>query len=168
MITPELVQEEAKKRENENMRFRTHLKCHVDEKQLDRDFLRLHKKFFKDYDCSQCRNCCKMCCAEFSREDISRNAALLGLSEAVFIEKYLEPDQLGKNYYSKHVPCDFLKGTGDCMLGECRPEGCRLYPYTDQPERLHSLYSVLSAVEICPVAFEIFEELKREYRFRKR
>ncbi len=168
MITPELVQKEAKKREKENMRFRTYLKCHADEEKLDRDFLRLHKKYFKDYDCSQCRNCCKMYCAEIPREEVGRDAALLGLSEAAFIEKYLEPDQFGMKYQSKHVPCDFMMEDGNCMLGECKPEGCKLYPYTDQPERLHSLYSVLSAVEVCPVAFEIFEELKREYRFRGR
>ena len=29
-----------------------------------------------------------------------------------------------------------------CKLGEYKPENCRKYPYTDQPERLHSLYSV--------------------------
>ena len=37
------------------------------------------------------------------------------------------------------------------------------YPYTDQPKRLSSLYSVLEAVEVCPVAFEIYERLKEEY-----
>lgn len=168
MITPELVQKEAKKREKENMRFRTYLKCHADEEKLDRDFLRLHKKYFKGYDCRQCRNCCKMYCAEIPREEVSRDAALLGLSEAAFIEKYLEPDRFGMKYQSKHVPCDFMMEDGNCMLGEYKPEGCKLYPYTDQPERLHSLYSVLSAVEVCPVAFEIFEELKREYGFRGR
>lgn len=39
---------------------------------------------------------------------------------------------------------------------------------TFKPERLWSLYSTLDAVEVCPVAFEIFEELKQEYGFRYR
>ena len=34
---------------------------------------------------------------------------------------------------------------------------------TNQPERLHSLYSMLEAVQVCLVAFEIFERLKTEY-----
>lgn len=34
-------------------------------------------------------------------------------------------------------------------------------------ERLFSLLSVLDIVEICPVAFEIYERLKAEYRFRR-
>ena len=55
---------------------------------------------------------------------------------------------------------------GECRLGDNRPENCKRCPYTDQPERLHSLYSVLEAGEVCPVALEIFERLKREYGFR--
>ena len=40
------------------------------------------------------------------------------------------------------------------------PDLLVLHPYTDQPERLSSLLSVLDVIEICPVAFEIFERLK--------
>lgn len=60
MINPDEVKSEAKKKENENFKFRTFLKCHADEDKLDRQFLRLHKELFADYDCSKCRNCtCK-------------------------------------------------------------------------------------------------------------
>ena len=34
------------------------------------------------------------------------------------------------------------------------------YPYTNQPGRLESLYGVLDAITVCPVAFEIYERLK--------
>lgn len=63
----------------------------------------------------------------------------------------------------------FLKcnADGSYVLGDCKPESCKKYPYTDQPERLQSLYSVLDTVAVCPVAFEIYERLKREYRFKK-
>ncbi len=53
------------------------------------------------------------------------------------------------------------------MLGSCKPEDCKNYPYTNQPERLWSLYSVLDAVAVCPIAFEIYERLKGEYGFRR-
>ena len=69
-------------------------------------------------------------------------------------------------YVTKHHPCDFLEKDGNCKLGEYKPENCRKYPYTNQPERLHSLYSVLETVEVCPIAFEIYERLKIEYGFR--
>lgn len=34
--------------------------------------------------------------------------------------------------------------------------------------RFSALLSVLDTIEICPVAFEIYERLKQEYRFRTR
>ncbi len=38
MISPKNVYNEAKKRENENLRFRSFLKNHADEEELDRHF----------------------------------------------------------------------------------------------------------------------------------
>ena len=38
MITPRKVKFEAKKKENENIEFRTFLKCNADEKELDEQF----------------------------------------------------------------------------------------------------------------------------------
>ena len=60
MIKPEEVAGQAKRKENENIRFRSYLKNHADEETLDRQFLELHKEIFDGYDCSKCRNCCKM------------------------------------------------------------------------------------------------------------
>ena len=62
----------------------------------------------------------------------------------------------------------FLMEDGNCKLGDCRPESCKKYPYTDQPERLYSLLGFLDVVSICPVAFEIYERLKQEYGFKAR
>ena len=67
------------------------------------------------------------------------------------------------NYQTKHKPCDFLQEDGNCKLGDCKPDSCK-----NQQERLSSLLSVLDVIEICPVAFEIFERLKNEYRFKMR
>ena len=57
MIEPRKVKFESKKRENENLAFRTFLKCHADEETLDRQFRELHEELFADYDCSRCRVC---------------------------------------------------------------------------------------------------------------
>lgn len=47
MLQPDKVQAEARKKENENFKFRTFLKCHADEDELDRQFLRLHKELLR-------------------------------------------------------------------------------------------------------------------------
>ena len=64
MIHPDKIRAEAKKKENENFKFRTFLKCHADEKELDRQFLHLHKELFADYDCSKCRKLLQRCIKE--------------------------------------------------------------------------------------------------------
>lgn len=168
MIHPDKVKEEAKKRENENLKFRSYLKNRADEDELDRQFLRLHKELFVDYDCSKCRNCCKMYKGSIPAEDIDKDAEYLGISPEQFIDIYLEKEEYDMNYQTKNKPCDLLQEDGNCKLGDCKPDSCKKYPYTDQPERLSSLLSVLDTIEICPVAFEIFERLKREYGFRTR
>ena len=77
MIQLDKVKAEAKKKESENFKFRTFLKCHADEDKLDSQFLRLHKELFADYDCSKCRNCCKMYKGSIPAEDIDRDAQCL-------------------------------------------------------------------------------------------
>lgn len=167
MIQPDKIVEEAKKKEDENFKFRTFLKVHADYEELDRQFLRLHKELFANYDCSICRNCCKMYKGSIPKKDIERDAEYLGITEEQFIDFFLEEGH-GGEYFTKHVPCDFLQEEGNCKLGDCRPDSCKKYPYTNQPERLSSLLGMLDIIAVCPVAFEIFERLKKEYGFRRR
>lgn len=99
-------------------------------------------------------------------EDIEKDAAYLKMAKEEFMKQYLCQDDIEGIYPTVHTPCDFLQEDGNCLLGDCKPENCAKYPYTDQPNRLWSLYSVLEAVEVCPAAFEIYERLKEEYGFR--
>ncbi|MGN0482051.1 MAG: YkgJ family cysteine cluster protein [Lachnospiraceae bacterium] len=167
MIPPRKVAFEAKKRENENLEFRTYLKCNANEKELDQQFLKLHEELFETYDCSKCRNCCKQYYGSIPPEDLEKDAKQLGMTKEQFMDLFFGEKDTEENYKTKHKPCDFLQEDGNCMLGDCKPQNCKNYPYTNQPERLQSLYSVLDVVGICPVAFEIYERLKKEYRFKK-
>lgn len=46
-------------------------------------------------------------------------------------------------------------------------DSCKKYPYTDQPERLSNLLGMLDIISICPVIFEMYERLKKEYGSRE-
>ena len=116
MIQPDKVKAEAKKKENENFKFRTFLKCHADEDELDKQFLRLHKELFADYDCSKCRNCCKMYKGSIPVEDIDRDAQYLGITPKQFVDVYLDKEEYDMNYQTKHKPCDFLQEDGNCKF----------------------------------------------------
>jgi len=168
MISPKNVKKEAQRKENENIKFCTYLKCHAEAEKLDQQFLCLHNELFEDFDCSKCRNCCKVYHGSFPIEDIERATEKLDISKEKLISFYLKKDEITGIYETKHMPCDFFEENGECKLGDCRPDSCKNYPYTNQPERLFSLYSVLEAVEVCPVAFEIYERLKAEYGFRSK
>ena len=166
MISPDKVFDAAKKIEDKNYKFRAFLKNHADEAELDEQFLRLHNELFRDYDCSKCRNCCKEYSGEIPVADISKIAQHLNMSDEEFISKYLIPDRFGVNYVARHKPCDFYTDDGECKLGDCKPESCKNYPYTNQPERLWHLLGFIESVSVCPVAYEICEKLKKEYNFR--
>ncbi len=168
MISPEKVSEEAKRLENENYRFSSFLKSHAEEEELDERFFRLHKELFSQYDCSKCRNCCKMYQGTLENQDLVIAAEKLGISILQMKDSFLSYNEYHNNYETKHKPCDFLMENGECKLGEVRPDNCKDYPYTNRPERLYSLYAVLDVITVCPVAFEIYERLKKEYGFRKK
>ena len=166
MVSPDEIAYAAKRKENKNYKFRVFLKNHANEQELDAQFLRLHNELFTDYDCSKCRNCCKLFHTEISVTDIEKSAEHLHLNTDEFIDTYLKQDEHGLYYITKHKPCDFLQEDGECMLGDCKPESCANYPYTNQPERLWSLFSFVQSVAVCPVAYEICERLKIAYNFK--
>ena len=165
MLPPRKVGFEAKKKEKENLRFRIFLKCNADEDELDRQFSELHRELFAQYDCNRCRNCCKAYHAELLPDEMVKASNYLQIVQKQFVTNYLEWKDNEQKYLSKHKPCDFLQTDGSCMLGPHKPDNCKKYPYTDQKERLHSLYGVLDVITVCPVAYEIWERLKELYGF---
>lgn len=165
MIPPRKVRFEAKKKERENLRFRTYLKGHADETELDKQFAELHRELFDQYDCSRCRNCCKAYHAELRNEEVVTASEYLQVDQEQFVSDYLEWKEPEQKYISKNKPCDFLQTDDRCMLDGCKPSSCEQYPYTNQPERIYSLYGVLEEVGVCPVVYEIWERLKVLYKF---
>lgn len=162
MISPKDVSAAAAKRENENMRFRTFLKNHADPDELDQQFFAFHQELFDKYDCRQCRNCCRKYSTVLSEEEIVNISNYLGMTRQQFLEDYLVR---GVDGLELPAPCRFLNADGNCQLQDCKPEECKEFPCTDRPERIESLYSILSAAEVCPVVFEILERLKELYHF---
>lgn len=164
MISPKNIYAAAQKQENENLRFRSFLKNHADPDELDQQFLVLHRELFAGYDCCKCGNCCRAFSTTLSEEEISAISNQLGMERQEFITRCLIE---GSEGWELPAPCRFLGIDGKCQIQDCKPEECRGFPYTDRPERLWSLYSTLSAAEVCPVVFEILERLKDQYHFRR-
>ena len=166
MLKPSEVGAAFTRKEAENWAFRTYLKNHADPDQLDEQFHLLHDELFAQYDCSQCRNCCKQLVASIEEDEISPAAALLGLSDAEFKARYLKEES--GEYIFTTKPCCFLDTEDNCMIEPCMPESCRNYPYTNKPDRVFSLINTIESTSICPVVFEMIERLKKLYHWRER
>ena len=130
----------------------------------------LHKELFADYDCCKCANCCKAYRITLDQNEVRRIAAFLEMTESDFIVEYLTTAESDdeKPYQFKEKPCSFLCIDGRCRIQDCKPDVCRGFPFTDQPDRLSSMYGVIEYAGVCPVVFEILERLKVMYRFRYR
>ena len=165
MIKPSEVAYKASEVEDENYAFRVYLKERADADTLDKQFKTLHDELFAQYDCSKCRNCCKMFHGTIPKDDISKDAMHLGLSETEFVKRYLTDRPEEKSYQTKNQPCDFLDEYGTCGLGDCKPTDCREFPYTNKPDRLGSLLNTIEMAGVCPVVYEIIERLKTIYHF---
>ena len=166
MVSPQEVKAASIRLEDKNIKFRTYLKCHADEETLDKQFLELHNELFADYDCSQCCNCCKEYSGSFDdgEKEVAAAANYMKLSVSEFKAKYIK--EINGNYQANECPCTFLSEEMECILGDAKPDTCKKFPYTNQPERLWSLLNVLEFASVCPIVFEILEQLKKIYRFR--
>ncbi len=154
----------ANRKEEENYRFRSYLKNYADDEKLDKQFKRLHEKYFKIYDCKKCRNCCKKIGISMSEDELNTICNYLKVDKEKFIKDNLV-DKYGE-YSFKERKCKLLDENNNCKIEKCLPRTCKEYPYTDKEERLFSLYSIIANAGICPVVYEILEDLKKEYNFR--
>ena len=164
MIDPSQVKDRAEWLGDANYKFRRYLKSHADGDELDRQFLELHVRLFEGYDCSSCRNCCKEQHPILEDDEVAPIAEYLQLTKEGFISTYLKESQ--GEYEFLETPCVFFKQGEPCLIEACMPRCCKNYPYTDKPERLSRMLGIIGSSYVCPVVFEILEQLKEQYGFK--
>ena len=60
-----------------------------------------------------------------------------------------------------------LNDDNSCQIKDCLPKSCKDYPYTNKDERLYSLITVVLNSQVCPVVYNILEDLKDIYNFKR-
>ena len=150
----------AKDKHKENKTFFTKLKKKPPKK-LDYIMQDLHRKEFERTDCLACANCCKTTGPLFTDKDIKRIAKYFKMKEQQFIDTYLRIDE-ENDYVLQSVPCVFLGVDNYCSIYEVRPKACKEFPHTDR-KKFHQISNLtLKNVAICPAAFNIVEDMKRQ------
>ncbi len=122
----------------------------------------LHIDAFSQFSCLDCANCCKTIGPRLTDKDIDKLAKHLKMKPSDFFEQYVITDEDGDFVFREH-PCPFLMPDNYCMVYENRPKACRGYPHTDRNRFYQILKLSHKNCETCPVVFEIFEEIKKNF-----
>jgi hypothetical protein len=91
-------------------------------------------------------------------------AAITNNSIQTFKRDYLVTDEEGDMHF-KDLPCPFLIDK-KCSVYDSRPDDCRSYPHLHKNEFLSRLFGVIDNYSICPIVFNVYEELKYKLHFR--
>ncbi len=152
----------AKDKHNENKKYFDKLKKKPP-KQLDYTMVEIHEAEFKKTDCLACANCCKTTGPLFTSADIERIAKYFRQKPQQFIDNYLRLDE-DNDYVLQQVPCTFLGSDNYCSIYNVRPKACREFPHTDRNKFYQISNLTLKNVAICPAAYNIVEEMKRQIK----
>jgi Fe-S-cluster containining protein len=168
-IDLEYIKEMAIEREEVNLEFRAYLKQHdMAPKEIDAIVHGIADRVSSQIDCTKCANCCKQIRPVLDKDDISNFALGLKIPVSEFQEQYLSRDEENS---SKHrfneLPCPFLKND-QCSNYNYRPRDCRSYPHLYKKDFVSRLLGVVENYEVCPIVFNVYEQLKAEIWHNKR
>jgi len=157
-----LIEKLAEERADENWRFRTYLKGYgIDE--LDAIVHRHYEDVVSKIDCQACGNCCRVMHPILKQPDIERLASHLSVSENDLEGQSLVKDEDGNTTFNAQ-PCPFLAGKS-CSVYDGRPDDCRSYPHLHKKEIIRRLMGVVFNCSVCPIVFNVYEQLKIELWF---
>jgi hypothetical protein len=162
-INLERIQKLGKEREDENLDFRIFLKGYdMLPAEMDAVVHEILDEVTSKIDCTKCANCCKQVRPVLDEDDLSRFALGLDISESELRNQFLHVNKDNPSKFSfKEIPCPFLKNDL-CTNYDHRPTDCRSYPHLHKDDFIFRLWGVIGNYEICPIVFNVYEQLKIE------
>ncbi|MGD9411898.1 MAG: YkgJ family cysteine cluster protein [Desulfobacterales bacterium] len=152
----------SEKNDRENWNFRSFLKGYdATIEEMDAIVHELYQKISSEIDCTICANCCKEVKPLLDQEDIKKCCEGLKVSVSQFKKKYLKSDKEEGNFVFKEKPCPFLKNNL-CSIYPHRPKDCESFPHLHKKEFIFRLWGVVENCSICPIVFNVYEQLKGE------
>jgi uncharacterized protein len=156
----------SRQNEKENWKFRAFLKkVKLSSRIIDRIVYSLAENISPEIDCKTCANCCTKISPIFKNKDIDRLSSFLHIKPVDFIQKYLLRDE-DDDLVFKSMPCPFLKDKL-CSIYDARPDNCKGYPHLYENHFVARLINVLNNYPLCPIVFNVFEELKKNDNFKR-
>jgi len=159
----------ARKREDENWEFRYYLKnANLTAESIDNDVHDLYREISAQIDCQKCANCCIVSSPILKKADQLRLAKHIKMKPVDFKDKFLIPDEENDGYVFRQMPCFFLQDKS-CTVYNHRPHECQSYPHLHKDGFVFRLAQAVENCSICPIVFNVYEELKVKFwrrRFR--
>jgi hypothetical protein len=153
----------AVEREEENEAFRSFLEQR-DTVMIDEKVAEINLAVSGEIDCTACGNCCRKLMISILPQEEPFFAEHFQLPAAEAREKYLSGGLSGDHIMTS-MPCVFLAGNR-CSIYSSRFTDCSAFPHLDKPGFTRRLWSTLTNYGICPIIFNVVENLKTEVDFR--
>jgi Fe-S-cluster containining protein len=175
-IDPKKIKYWAGRKEKENYQFRDCLKANPPHN-LDETISALSRKYFKLIDCRECGNCCRAYTIPICKSEMKALAIAKGIPSTAFQAKYTTYTAIddviandGQNFWDGDdheymfkmgfpKSCPMLAGNL-CSVYANRPQVCQEYPHLEKPDRINHLNMIIDNTFVCPIVFNVFEELK--------
>jgi uncharacterized protein len=158
-----LIEKLSRRNEDRNWNFRSYLKMQ-DDKEIDRLVKPIYESVVNDIDCLACGNCCRKLLPVITKDDIGRLEKEFGITDKEIIGKYTQSDEENE-LRLKGEPCVFLQGNA-CQVYKNRPNDCESFPHIHKKGFTTRLFGMIEYYGICPIVFNVYEELKFAMRFR--
>ena len=159
----EKIKQLGERNQGANFRFRSFLKG-GNSTHIDKIVHELCDYYYTNIDCTKCGNCCKVLKPLILKKDLKSLSLVTNITMDEFKTEYLQIDEDGDMSFNK-LPCPFLKNL-KCSVYDCRPNDCRSYPHLHKKEFISRLFGVIDSYSICPIVFNVFEDLKSRLHFR--
>jgi uncharacterized protein len=128
-------------------------------KGLDQLVTEADKAAWAKTDCLHCANCCKTMSPTYTKEDVKRISAHLGMTEKAFREKWLYKDRTG-DWMNVKQPCQFLDLTTNmCDIYAVRPRDCAGFPHHNKRKMVEYMHMYKQNIEYCPATYRVVEHI---------
>ncbi|HET9058190.1 MAG TPA: YkgJ family cysteine cluster protein [Chitinophagaceae bacterium] len=129
---------------------------------LDKLAIQADKEVWKETNCLDCANCCKVMTPTYTKADIERISRHFKMSANEFKKKWLRKDRSG-DWMNKQTPCQFLNAkTNMCTIYEIRPVDCSGFPHHTKKHFKEWVHVYKQNVEYCPATFKLVQKMKEK------
>jgi Fe-S-cluster containining protein len=157
----DFIKNKWKEKEKDNWKFRSYLKnLDIKTSELDRIVHKINNEVAFQIDCTECANCCQVVYPILDDEDIVKFSTGLNKGIEEFKSNYLKVSEDETDKYNfTSLPCPFLRDN-KCAHYIHRSKDCESFPHLNKEHFSSRLMVVIDFYSICPIVFNVYEQLK--------